>query len=114
MNKQDIKSLHEYQQSIQNFLKRQFSSSTNYLMDNKDIVEMDLDDTSVDLKPLNHDTTITNLDFHSPVYPAMFLNHPLDQDETPVTSYYQHFHDNTSIDDNIDYFSFAINPSQGK
>lgn len=110
---QENDSLHEYQQSIQAFLKRQFSSST--FMD-KDIVEMDLDDTSSDLRQMNSVEHFNSIDFHSPVYPAMFLNNnpPLEEDETPLYSYYQHFHDNTSIDDDIDYFSLAVNSSQGK
>ncbi|KAL9540410.1 hypothetical protein MBANPS3_009696 [Mucor bainieri] len=66
----------EYQQSIQTFLKRQLSSSTmisprSIPEADKDVVEIDLDDSFT--CPYNS-AVDTHARYQSPVYPAIFLN----------------------------------------
>lgn len=119
-------SLPEYQQSLQTFLKRQLSNSTTISPNSvteadKDVVEIDLDDTLS--CPFNNPLD-THSKYQSPVYPAIFLNNnnadnvEHEQDEAAIatieTKDNDMNHDNTSVPDiNEDYFILTDQMCQG-
>lgn len=118
----------EYQQSIQTFLKRQLSSSTmisprSIPEADKDVVEIDLDDS---LSCPYNNAVDTHARYQSPVYPAIFLNDNKDNNRDNQTNpddmqaAMDDTMDSTSVD-NIsvpdvkeDYFTWAAQPCQGK
>lgn len=78
-----VDGLPAYQQSIQNFLKRQLSNTTTVsdydnrsalLEADRDIVEIDLDEECNDSLYETSAGTNNEKNFQSPVYPALFLN----------------------------------------
>lgn len=114
----------EYQQSIQTFLKRQLSNSTmispRSIPDaDKDVVEIDLDDS---LSCPYNNAVDTHTRYQSPVYPAIFLrddndenNDDLNQDDAPAAVDDIDMNvDSISVPDvNEDYFALAAEPRQG-
>ncbi|GAN07120.1 AGC/MAST/MAST protein kinase [Mucor ambiguus] len=114
----------EYQQSIQTFLKRQLSNSTvispRLIPEaDKDVVEIDLDDSFS--CPYNN-ALDTYSRYQSPVYPAIFLNDNdnandgMNRDDTQVATIDDmdtNAVDSISVPDvNEDYFSWAAQPCQ--
>lgn len=111
--------LPEYQQSIQTFLKRQLSSSTmisprSIPEADKDVVEIDLDDS---LSCPYSNAVDTHSRYQTPVYPAIFLNdhhdmHPNDMHK--VRDDMDTNVDSISVPEvNEDYFTWAAQPCQG-
>jgi hypothetical protein len=111
-------SLPEYQQSLQTLLKKQLSNSTmvspNSVTEaDKDVVEIDLDDT---LSCSFNNALDTHSKYQSPVYPAIFLNDAnnndngeYEEDEAAIATVETEDsdinYDNTSVPDiNEDYF----------
>jgi hypothetical protein len=104
-----------YKQSIQNLTKRQLSNTTanSTLEADKDVIEIDLDEERND--PLFNLSNDTNQNYQSPVYPALFLNDIIGQNDD-LYDEDNHIHTNTSVyqvEEN-DYFGLCKYPCQGK
>ncbi|KAI7895292.1 uncharacterized protein EV154DRAFT_457800 [Mucor mucedo] len=98
-----------YKQSIQNFTKRQLSTTTAAIDADKDVIAMTLDEERNTAHfPLSDDISQS---YQSPVYPAVFLN---DMDNNDLEEDDHHFHTNTSVyeAEETDYFSLCRYPCQ--
>lgn len=120
---QSIDGLPEYQQSIQNFVKRQLSNTTTaaaaaaasaLLEADKDVTEIDLDEERRDIL-FNENHTTTNDGYQSPVYPALFLNDMIGDNDEDSSSETDVFYGCTSAyeGEKGDYFSLCTY-TQGK
>ncbi|KAI8887230.1 hypothetical protein K501DRAFT_330660 [Backusella circina FSU 941] len=104
----DPSGLPAYQQSIQTFLKQQMSRKSSDEAD-EDVIELNLEEGRMDLLPSLDEPTI----YHSPVYPALFLNNV---DYFECDSYCK---GNTSVPDRSgtsneeDYFTLPLSTTQG-
>jgi hypothetical protein len=104
----DPSGLPAYQQSIQTFLKQQMSRKSSDEAD-EDVVELNLEEGRMDLLPTLDEPTL----YHSPVYPALFLN------TQAYFEYDSYCKGNTSVPDRIgtshqeDYFTLPLS-GQGK
>lgn len=115
---QSINGLPEYQQSIQNFVKRQLSNTTTaaasaLLEADKDVIEIDLDEERRDI--LYNENHTTNDGYQSPVYPALFLNDMIGDNDEDSSSETDVFYGCTSAyeGEKGDYFSLCTY-TQGK
>ncbi|GAA5809844.1 hypothetical protein MFLAVUS_003259 [Mucor flavus] len=117
---QSIDGLPEYQQSIQNFVKRQLSNTTTaaasaLLEADKDVIEIDLDEERRDIL-FNENHTTTNDGYQSPVYPALFLNDMIGDNDEDSSSETDVFYGCTSAyeGEKGDYFSLCTYTQESK
>lgn len=111
-----IDGLPAYQQSIQNFVKRQLSNTTAAALDeeeaDKDVIEIDLDEERNDIL---YDHDLTSHHYQSPVYPALFLNDIIGNEQQQEDDDCCYFYGCTSAyesEEALDYFSLCRD-SQG-
>jgi hypothetical protein len=115
-----IHGLPAYQQSLQNFLKRQLSNTTQSALEaDKDIEEIDLDEERESMFDTIHSNNMNSESYQSPVYPALFLNNNNNNENDNIfvlddENFY--YHGNTSVyenETNEDYFTLYSNDGQG-